>query len=555
MTTQLFSAFRQHFAATEHHRDLYFFCLYRVFEATLLAAFLFGLIDSHTPGYPTWAKAIALCYLTASILLLYQSFHTNQYSVHYQVLVGVLTDIFITVIASHVLHDLLPSVFLMLLFNIAATALLLPLRYSLGTAALAASVIISHFFLPGSPGDHRGQVLLEHLMFAASFLMVVVLVHLLNKKLQQSQIIVTQRTTEASNLSDLNEIIIRQMHSGVILVDANNIIRLTNELAATQLGSVQQQQHLNTVSPNLAQRLQQWRQNKRIDDSSLHIPGSQTDVLPRFIHLHAHNDDVLIFLDDATLASRHAQAMTLTSLGQFSASLAHEIRNPLAAISYATQLLQESTDRTNEEQHLLDIIYRQSKRANAVIENVLGLARRDPARAEQINLVSAVHQAINNYRETQPSDSKTVMQVTSDTESIITVIDPSHLQQILMTLLHNAMTHGHQPGLATQLTIRIYLQNNRPIIDVIDCGPGIEQRHLAQLFQPFFTTTGEGTGLGLYIARELSHANDSQLQYLPASGNGSCFRITLPPLHALMAQQNQCTDHPANHKTHQPRTA
>jgi len=218
-------------------------------------------------------------------------------------------------------------------------------------------------------------------------------------------------------------------------------------------------------------------------------------------------------------------------LARRSASLAHEIRNPLAAINYATQLLQESGEIGGENQRLLQIIHAQCQRTNGIVESVLGLARRERASVDNVDLAAFVRRFVEDYRQVLPPESGTLE--ADGAERMHALVDPRHLQQVLTVLVQNALTHGHHPADPARVTVAVGEAGGRPVIDVCDEGPGIPEEARAQLFRPFFTTSEYGTGLGLYIARELCLANEATLEYLPRA-RGGCFRIGLPHVHAML---------------------
>jgi two-component system sensor histidine kinase PilS (NtrC family) len=225
--------------------------------------------------------------------------------------------------------------------------------------------------------------------------------------------------------------------------------------------------------------------------------------------------------------------MTLATLGRFSGSLAHEISNPLAAISYATQLLEESTDLSESDRRMLEIIHQQCQRTNGIVESVLGIARRERANAEHVELVEWVQRIAGDFRQMLATESGSV-RVTHAAPSIPALADPRHLQQVLTVLLQNALNYGRMPGEPARVTINVHAIEGRPTVDVVDRGPGIPDGTLPRLFRPFFTTSEHGTGLGLYLARELCIANEATLEYVPVPAGGSCFRVVLPAPHALL---------------------
>ena len=207
--------------------------------------------------------------------------------------------------------------------------------------------------------------------------------------------------------------------------------------------------------------------------------------------------------------------------------LAHEIRNPLAAINYAVQLLEESPDIPTADRRLLEIIRQQGTRMNGIVENVLGLARREHAKPEHVDLGELVRQFVEEYRQGHPLEDDTLQAVTPK-GSVPALIDPRQLQQVLTVLVYNALTYGRMPGQPARVSVRVTQDGSgQPLIEVLDRGPGIPERVQSNLFRPFFTTSSHGTGLGLYIARELCRANQASLDYVPVPGGGACFRLRL----------------------------
>ena len=287
------------------------------------------------------------------------------------------------------------------------------------------------------------------------------------------------------------------------------------------------------MAPELARRLQQWRNGWQNDESPLQLSPDQPEVQPRFARLLVGSELSLVFLDDATVVSRRAESLTLSALGRFSASLAHEIRNPLAAINYAVQLLEESRSIIDGDRRLLQIIHQQCQRTNGIVESVLGLARRERASPEHVELNNFAQRFVDEYRQSMSIETDSLETVTG-TRPVPALVDQRHLQQVITVLVHNALNYGRLPGESARVRLRVFQVDNRPMIDVLDRGPGIPEAVATQLFRPFYTTSEHGTGLGLYIARELCRANQATLEYVAVPGGGSCFRITLPGPHSLL---------------------
>ena len=515
-------------------RELYFFSLYRVLEAALLALVLFspaGVLVGPSAHAPL-GQITTVVYLVASLGLLLWALW--QRALRGQVMVGTAIDIVAATLAMHALPMASPGIALMLLFNIGAASLLLPLRYGLGGAALAAAAMISELIWSELRDANSTRPLAERLMFAVSFLAIAMLTYLLGRQMRASQALAERRGADIVDLAEINELIIRRMRTGVVVVDGEGRLRLANEAALLLLGEAGEGERiLALAAPELAKRLRKWQLDGSTDDTPLRLGAEQAEVLPRFARLLANSDTALVFLDDTSLVSRRAESMTLATLGRFSASLAHEIRNPLAAISYATQLLQESREIADGDRRLLEIIHQQCLRTNGIVESVLGIARRERASAEHVDLVSWVSRFVDDYRQMLPPESGTV-QVSSAASSLAALVDPRHLQQVLTVLLQNALHYGRLPGQPARVTLVLHGEAGKPAIDVVDRGPGIPEGALARLFRPFFTTSEHGTGLGLYIAREVCRANEATLDYVPVPGGGSCFRVLLPGPHALL---------------------
>ena len=521
-------------------RELYFFSLYRVLEAGILAGLLFSPLSEMLgqPRAPMLGTAVAVAYLVFATLMLLLG-RRERWLVPLA-LVGVCVDIVVAVLITYALPEATAGIAMLLLFNVAAAALLLPFRLAVGIAVLAA-VAMSLEFLVGVFGFSSSErPVAEVIMFAVTYLAVGYLAAQTGQRARSSQALAEQRGVEVANLFEVNELIIRRMRTGVLVVDAENRVKLANEAASLLIGEDGGENsndgkglHLPQVAPELARRLQQWRNGWQNDESPLQLSPDQPEVQPRFARLLVGSELSLVFLDDATVVSRRAESLTLSALGRFSASLAHEIRNPLAAINYAVQLLEESRSIIDGDRRLLQIIHQQCQRTNGIVESVLGLARRERASPEHVELNNFAQRFVDEYRQSMSIETDSLETVTG-TRPVPALVDQRHLQQVITVLVHNALNYGRLPGESARVRLRVFQVDNRPMIDVLDRGPGIPEAVATQLFRPFYTTSEHGTGLGLYIARELCRANQATLEYVAVPGGGSCFRITLPGPHSLL---------------------
>jgi two-component system sensor histidine kinase PilS (NtrC family) len=223
--------------------------------------------------------------------------------------------------------------------------------------------------------------------------------------------------------------------------------------------------------------------------------------------------------------AQQAQQLKLASLGGLTASIAHEIRNPLGAISHAAQLLEESTDLRKEDARLAEIIHQHTVRANKVIENVLQLSRRKQSSPELLDMKVWLEQFIADFCTNQ--DQNCDIKFICDQDNLQFRVDASQIHQVLTNLFQNGIRYSEKKTGERTLTVvaDFNIQSEQPTLDIIDQGEGIPMEQQDKVFEPFYTSEKSGTGLGLYIARELCEANQARLDLQPIR-NGCCFRIT-----------------------------
>ena len=233
--------------------------------------------------------------------------------------------------------------------------------------------------------------------------------------------------------------------------------------------------------------------------------------------------------------------MKLASLGQLTASIAHEIRNPLGAISHAEQLLAEAANESPENKRLLEIIHTNTLRVNNIIENVLQLSRRDRSMPEHIQTRDWLASFSKEFTQSQGCETDD-LRISIEPTDITVFMDATHLHQVLWNLCQNGLRYSVDiPGQARlQINVSVAPNSTKPVLDVIDNGPGIEPSTAQHIFEPFFTTGSSGSGLGLYISSELCSSNNARLSYIAVPTGGSCFRIefTENPNHQNLYSQN-----------------
>jgi two-component system sensor histidine kinase PilS (NtrC family) len=519
------------------HRELYFFALFRVLEAGILGIVAFTPLGATMAVIrePHLMQAVVLGYFLFSLVLLYTS-RSDRIGARAQATFGLLLDQLTWGTALLVMDGGESGLAMFMVFNIGAGALILRPAVSVSFAATAGGILVAEYVFNKLSPDGSARTAAEAMMFSVTYVGTALLCQQLHRQLSASEQLARRRGEELAGLSELNELVIRRMRTGVLVVDGGHRIRLSNEAAWGLLGSAtDQSRDLAELSPKLQRALWDWRQGRSEPPQAMTFSEGGTEVLPRFVSL-SHTDKLfVIFLEDSRIYSGRAEELTLLTLGRLSASIAHEIRNPLAAINYSTQLLEESSDLKETDRRLLEIIHAQCTRMNAIVQNILGLARRDRTQTEPVELVAFTRQFVNDYRESHPLETD-VLQASDDGKRVVAMVDPQHLHQVLTILVHNALTYGRQPGKPARVTVGTCIdrRTGAPLVEVVDRGPGIPPRVAQQIFTPFFTTSEHGTGLGLYIATQLCEANQSVLAYDPVPGGGACFRIRMPAAKSLL---------------------
>ncbi|GAA0714017.1 sensor histidine kinase [Dokdonella soli] len=519
-------------------RELYFFNLYRCLEAAVYAGLTFSPYAGEwvKVAHPLLGQITAIAYLIITVGLLLGTDRLRR-----RLTEGISAALFIDILAASLIlvalagHSIVP---MMALVNVGIAALLLPHRAYMfaGIASLGVLAPYAYARLTDAAAEVPNA---ETAAIVVAYFVVAALLRYLGGHMRATEDLAAQRGVDLLNLEQINDLIIQRMKTGVLLVDAANRVLRINESAWHLIGNPSpSQRELGTIAAELSRRLYHWRHSGKTDQTAVALAADVPEVIPRFTRL-APNDDtnVLIFLDDTSLLSRRAEELTLSSLGRLSASIAHEIRNPLAAIRYSAQLLAESKLNA-EDKRLVDIINNHCTRANDVVENILQLSRRERSRPESIDLNAWVLAFVEDYKQSNDLGGDHLRAVTQN-RTIEAMVDPQHLQQVVWNLVQNALRYGRQPNQPARVSVvaRLAAEKGPPLIEIIDRGPGIPPKVAAQIFEPFYTTHEYGTGLGLYLAKQMSEASQASLEYVPVAGGGACFRITLTPAGSLLASR------------------
>jgi two-component system sensor histidine kinase PilS (NtrC family) len=511
-------------------RERYFFGLFRLFEAMLLVGICFSPLakDFVSLVAPNVARVASLLFLLGAIgLLSWENSSGGRRAA--PTLIGLALDIIVAGLTLFTTQGMDSSVALLLMINLASGGVLLAPRIAFVFAILAVAVgFLERWLSISLLGDGEERSMAEVIVVGVGYLAVSWLMQMLRHEVRTRQKLVEERESDVESLSQLNDLIIRRMKSGVLVLDGQGRIQRINESAWHVLGNPSPTiKDIGAISPELTRRLEQWRASGKSDFAPAALVERSQEVIPRFVAVpQSAQRSVIVFLEDTAMATRQAEQMTLSSLGRLSASIAHEVRNPLAAISHAAQLLAESEDLHDADVRLLEIIRSQCLRMNAIVENILQLSRRERSKPELLQLNRWVSAFVEEFRNVQPLGGDELRAIIPE-GGISVVFDSDQLQQVTWNLAKNALRHGRMPDQPARVSIvaRRLPESGQPVLEVVDRGPGIPEKMRPHVFDPFFTTNEHGTGLGLYIARQLCEANQATLELVSVAGGGACFRV------------------------------
>ncbi len=411
---------------------------------------------------------------------------------------------------------------LLLLVSLAAAGMISRGRVTLFYAALASiAALLEHSYSVLYDGAEVALYMQVGLL-CMSYFAVAWLAHTLAKYAVESQQLAQRRAHDLASLAEANRLVMRDMQDGVLVVDEHGAIIQMNPGAARLLRkNVTPGSSLSENFPLLYGAYAIWKQSGTTLRDNLML-GAGIQVKLRFVAIDRDNaNGSVLFLEDMQRVQAEAQQIKLAALGRLTANIAHEVRNPLSSISYATELMKEELMDSGS-QRLLQIVLDNTQRINRIVQDVMQINRRDRVQAEKIELDAMLQAFIDEF--TQAEGVKTGLLSATGLQGRIILFDRGHLRQVLWNLCSNALRHSSQAVGAVKLEHGI--EAECVILDIIDDGPGVSITQRSKLFEPFFTTANEGTGLGLYIARELCAANGAQLEYrADEKSSGACFRI------------------------------
>ncbi len=411
--------------------------------------------------------------------------------------------------------------------QLAAGGWLLRTQTAFFHAALAAIVLLSLEAYRALGGDIRGPQLFQTALICLGYFAMVGIAVVIGRYTTASEELAAQRGIDVANLEQVNRLIIQDMQDGVLVVDLTGVVRGHNAQVTRLLGGFGRMRggmRLAEFSTTLHDYWRRWNEDLSEPLSPFKVETTQRLLRVRLVRIGSGlNGGTLIYLEDLGRAQNEAQQMKLAAMGRLTASIAHEVRNPLSAINQAAQLLEEDGSVAPEGTRLLSMIRNNAKRIDRIVGEVLQLNRRDRQQPEVIRLHDFVGSMIEEIAQAEGiTAGGIVVDINND---LLVMFDRGHLSQIAWNLVRNAWQHCQKRPSSISIAARAGYMGDAVICELGDDGPGVPQEYRAQIFEPFFTTRSGGTGLGLYIARELADANGCALELLPKSP-GATFRLT-----------------------------
>ena len=422
---------------------------------------------------------------------------------------------------------------ILLVIPVGAMSLLAEGRASLAVAALAALGLLTQQILAVIAGNAQTYDYSLAGMLGAVVFLVALMAWPVSNRLRESEALVRRQEFDLANLAQLSQYIVQRLRESILVVDPSDRIRLINESAARMLGDniAVPGALLGEVAPRLLYLLSTWRE----DGSVILRSGAATFVAadgarvirPHFAPLGSSEPaPIIVFLEDTGELAAKVQQTKLAALGRLSASIAHEIRNPVGAMSHAAQLLAESPALSTADRRLTEIMQDNSRRVSGIVDNILQLSRREAPRPERFMLDAWIRRFRDEFCNTLQLQWQRLI-IDPSSRDVELRVDGSQLHQIFWNLCQNSATHAlpHAGAAPIELRYGRLAGVGRPYLQVADRGPGIAQADAERIFEPFFTRAAHGTGLGLFLARELAQANAATLLYEAREGGGSIFRI------------------------------
>ena len=507
-------------------RSIGFFNLYRLILGglMLLVPTLFGemfTLNAHNQALFFWVAA----FYTLLVLVSVFAVNLRKPRPNLQLAFQICSDIAAVTLLTYFGGGVQSNLGMLLLVSLALAGMIARGRLTLLFAALASIAILLEHGYSVLARDAGVAQFLQTGILSASYFAVAWLAHVLSKYAVASEKLAFLRGVDLSNMAEANRLMIQDMPDGVLVVDERGVVRQFNPSAERLLGYVFTRGGkglLQECSPLLEAMFAAWRQNNALGHEILRLPGTNHPVRVRFLPVQREGFwGAVVVLEDMQRMQEQAQQVKLAALGRLTANIAHEVRNPLSSISYATELLKEQ-EHDPAQARLFQIILDNARRLNRIVQDVMQVNRRDRVQAERLDLAACMEELAENLSQVEQVP-RAVFALQAD-PACEAWFDRGHFEQVLWNLCRNALRYSQKrPG---SVRLRAFVSDaGRTVLEVSDDGAGVPADAVQKLFEPFFTTDAGGTGLGLYIARELCEANGAAIEYRRAPDGGACFRI------------------------------
>jgi len=506
---------------------------YRFLLALLLVAAIAAnaVPDVFGASVPSLFQSTAISYVVIAVITLgfYQLQHHSLKKS--QLLATLIADIAIQTLLMYSSGGLGSGFGYLMLVTVAAGSIFFSGQLAVLIPAIASICIIAESVLSAILFDRTQANVLPAGVLGLLLFFTSLLFSRLSKALVAAQEIAASESELSAELQELNQLIINRMRTGIVVIDDSGLIHQINNAAQELLGNSHSFRIGDSISgeSGLLKRLIHWKQNPAQKTLPFISQRGNTELQANFARLEqSDNPRTIIFLEDFRAAAQEAQQLKLASLGRLTASIAHEVRNPLGAISHASELLAEIRETDKVTTRLTEIIETQVKRVNHIVESILQLSRQHSHQPQRIKIRPWLEHYLDNYLQGNRAEPKIAVRVSESAIDEVT-FDPVHLQQVLNNLLDNAVRYSTEAtGLPwAEIVVSRHSDQNVVYVDICDAGVGVPADDRSKLFEPFFTTSPGGSGLGLYICRELCAMNFATIKYQPPQDKEKgFFRIT-----------------------------
>jgi two-component system sensor histidine kinase PilS (NtrC family) len=417
----------------------------------------------------------------------------------------------------------------LLVLPVLMAGVLTPRLKALATAAAVTLILFVSAWLAVRAGGNTTQLLAQAALASAGFFVITVLAGELAGRLAREELTARGNMEMARQQAALNRLVIEEMQDGVLVVDRRGRVRAANPAARRLLAP----EGLCRPAPFQLRGVEAWRQlvatverafiesawPEAGRDVTLEFEPGSTRTLRARVRFTRHRaaqaseDFCVLFLEDVRNMQARSRQEKLAAMGRVSAGIAHEIRNPLAAIAQANALLAE--DATDPAQRrLMRMVADNVERLKRIVDDVMEVAPGQPQEIVVIDATAQVAAVCSDWARSNgvALGERSVLRVELPSEPLGVAFDADHLRRVLVNLLDNARRHaGDQPG---AVLLRLETRDEeRAFLSVASSGAPIPPDVERYLFEPFFSTRSRGTGLGLYICRELCERYGASIDY------------------------------------------